>query len=102
AERLLTQAVEKYEKSASKLSAWLWDNVSEGLTCFAFAPEHRRRIRTSNAVERLTREIRRRSRVAVLFPNEASCLRLVTAVVMEISEEWQTGRIYLRLESPPL
>lgn len=101
AERLLVQTVEKYDKSASKLSAWLWDNITEGLTCFAYPPEHRRRIRTSNAVERLTREIRRRSRVAVLFPNEASCLRLVSAVVMEISEEWQTGRIYLRLQSPP-
>ena len=94
----MSQLVEKYASSASRLSAWLWDNVSEGLTCFAFPPEHRRRIRTSNGVERLTREIRRRSRVAVLFPNEASCLRLVTAVLMEISEEWQTGRNYLRLE----
>ena len=99
AERLLAQAVEEYEKSASKLSAWLWDNVSEGLTCFAFPPQHRRRLRTANPVERLHREIRRRSRVVGLFPNEASCLRLVTAVVMEMSEDWQTGRIYLRLDS---
>ena len=43
------------------------------------------------------REIRRRTRVAVLFPNPASCLRLVTAILMEISEEWQTGRTYIRL-----
>ena len=42
-------------------------------------------------VERLNEEIRRRSKVARLFPNEASCLRLVTAVVMEIAEDWQTA-----------
>ena len=58
----------------------------------------RSRLRTANGLERLNREVRRRSRVAVLFPNEASCLRLVTAVVMEISEEWETGRVYLRLD----
>ena len=65
---------------------------------FSFPPDHQRRLRTANGLERLNREVRRRSRVAVLFPNEASCLRLVTAVVMEISEEWETGRVYLRLD----
>ena len=43
-------------------------------------------------------EIKRRTRVATLFPNEASCLRLVTAVVMETSDEWETGRIYLTMD----
>ena len=50
-------------------------------------------------IERLNREIRRRTRVASLFPNAASCLRLVTAVVMEISEDWQTGKRYIKWES---
>ena len=98
AERLLTQLVEKYADSAPKLAAWAEKNLPEGLTVFSLPPSHWRRLRTSNSVERLNREIRRRSRVATLFPNEASCLRLVTAVIMEISEEWQTGRIYLRLD----
>ncbi|TAH47058.1 MAG: hypothetical protein EYC71_02215 [Gammaproteobacteria bacterium] len=52
-------------------------------------------MRTTNALERVNKEIKRRTRVATLFPNEASCERLVTAVAMEISEEWVTGRIYL-------
>ena len=73
-------------------------NIPEGLTVFAFPSAHRRRIRTANGLERLNREVRRRSRVAVLFPNEASCLRLVTAVLMEISDEWETSRTYLRLD----
>jgi putative transposase len=53
-------------------------------------------------LERLSREIKRRTRVATLFPNPASCLRLVTAVVMEISEEWQTGKRYLSFEESDL
>ena len=50
-------------------------------------------------LERLNREINRRTRVATLFPNEASLLRLVSAVLAEISEEWETGRVYLTLEN---
>ena len=74
-------------------------NIPEGLTVFDFPPAHQRRLRTANGLGRLNREVRRRSRVAVLFPNEGSCLRLVTAIVMEISEEWETGRTYMRLDS---
>ncbi len=58
-----------------------------------------RKERTTNGLERLNREIRRRTRVAPFFPNEASCLRLVTAVVMEISEDWLTGKRYIKWES---
>ncbi len=73
------------------------DNIPEGLTAFAFDERLRRRLRTSNVVERLNRELKRRTRVATLFPNEASLLRLVSAVLVEISYEWETGRIYLRM-----
>ncbi len=66
---------------------------------FAFPQKHRQLIRTTNGLERLNREIRRRTGVASLLPNDASCLRLVTAVVMEISEDWQTGRRYIKWES---
>jgi transposase-like protein len=58
----------------------------------------RRRLRSTNMVERLNREIKRRTRVASLFPNEASLLRLVSAILMETSEEWETSRKYLTLE----
>jgi transposase-like protein len=98
AESLLNRLVQKYEKKAPRLANWMETNIPEGLTVFGFPVTHRRRLRTINGLERLTREIRRRSRVAVLFPNESSCLRLATAIVMEISEEWETGRIYLRLD----
>ena len=98
AEMLLAQMVQKYSPKASKLANWMEANIPEGFTIFAFPAAHQRRLRTANGLERLNREVRRRSRVAVLFPNEASCLRLVTAIVMEISDDWETGRIYLRLD----
>ena len=91
AEHLLGKFLERYRKKAPKLATWAEENLPEGFTVFSFPPTHRRRLRTTNLVERLNEEIRRRTRVARLFPNEASCLRLVTAVVMEIAEDWQTA-----------
>lgn len=73
-------------------------NIPEGLTVFTFPAEYRRRLRSANGLERLNREIRRRTRGATLFPSEASCLRLITAIVLEISEEWETSRVYLALD----
>lgn len=73
--------------------------MPEGLTVFALPAEHRRRLRTSNPLERLNEEIKRRTRVATLFPNEASLLRLVTAILQETREDWETGKIYLNLET---
>jgi transposase-like protein len=58
---------------------------------FELPPSHRRRLRTTNLLERVNEEIKRRTRVARLFPNEASCLRLVSAILMEISDDWQTA-----------
>jgi putative transposase len=99
ANRLLEMMVKKYLATAPKLTAWLESNVPEGLTVFDFPAEHRRRLRTNNALERLNREIKRRTRVATLFPNEASLLRLATAVLMETDEEWQTEKRYLSKEN---
>jgi len=99
ADRRLQCAVQKYASSAPKLSTWLEANVPESLSVFALPRLHRRRTRTTNMLERLSKEIKRRTRVATLFPNESSLLRLVTAVLMEISEEWETEKMYLRMET---
>jgi transposase-like protein len=99
ADRLLQLTAKKYEKTAPKLAAWMSENVPESLTVFAFPEAHRRRLRTSNMLERTNKEIKRRTRVATLFPNETSLLRLVSAVLMEISEEWETEKLYLRMEN---
>jgi putative transposase len=66
--------------------------VPEGLTVFAVPRSHRQRLRTSNMLERLNEESKRRTREAGLFPNDASLLRLVSAVLMEVSEDWETNR----------
>ena len=98
AKRLLELFIARYTKSAPKLAEWAETALPEGLVVFGFQEAHRRRLRTTNVLERLNKEIKRRTRVATLFPNEASCLRLVSAVAMEISEEWLTGRTYLTIK----
>jgi len=95
AEGRLQKCVEKYSKSSPQLADWIEDNVPEGLAVFALSAKHRRRMRTTNMLERLHEEIKRRTRVARLFPNEASLLRLVSAIEMEISEDWMAGNRYL-------
>ena len=99
AEGYLKQIVVKYADIASELADWMEEAIPEGLTVFDFPESHRRRIRTSNMLERVSQEVKRRTRVVWLFPNQSSCLRLVSAVLMEISENWETGRIYLNIDS---
>ncbi len=98
AKRLLDHFIQRYEATAPKLANWAENALPEGFSVFDLPDHHRKRLRTSNVLERVNKEIKRRTRVATLFPNEASCLRLVTAVVMEISDEWETGRIYLKMD----
>jgi putative transposase len=99
ADRRVKMAVDKYAKSAPKLAQWLDDNLAEGLTVFNLPPSHRRKLRTTNMLERVNKEIKRRTRVATLFPNESSALRLVSAVLAEISDDWETGKRYLNMET---
>lgn len=99
AERLLGRMVDKYTTCALKLAAWLEAHVPEGLTVFALPAKLRRRLRTNNLLERLNRESKRRTRVATLFPNEDSLLRLATAVLMETDEQGQTEKRYLPMKT---
>ena len=98
ADRQLKLAMAKYEKTAPQLSQWMETAIPEGLTVFHFKSSHRRRLRTSNIAERVNREIKRRTKIASIFPNPASCERLVTGVLIEISEEWESGKVYLSME----
>lgn len=98
ADAYLAKIVQKYEKSASRLSTWMATNIPEGLMVYSFPGAFRTLLRTNNCVERLHREVRRRARVVSIFPNQASCLRLVSAILSEISEEWLTGRTYLNFQ----
>lgn len=99
AETFLDRAIQKSEKSVSKLASWLEANIPEGLAVFALPIAHWRLIRTANGLERISREIHRRTRVLGIFPNEAACLRLVNAILMETDDAWRTGRVYISFET---
>jgi transposase-like protein len=98
AKRLLDKYVKKYEKTASKLSRWLEENIPDGFAVFELDKKFRSKMRSTNMIERLNREIKRRTRVCSLFPNEESLLRLVSAILMETSEEWESGNKYMSFD----
>ncbi|WP_425355167.1 transposase [Pelomicrobium methylotrophicum] len=97
AERLLKSALDAWRKAHPKLAEWAESAVPESLTVFDFPASHRVRLRTTNGLERINRELRRRTRVASIFPNPDSCLRLVSALLAELDDEWLTGKVYLTL-----
>lgn len=88
----------RYAKDAPKLSQWLLESIPDGFTVFAFPKEHQKRLRTTNGIERANQEIKRRTRTARIFTNSDSCLRLVSAILMEMAEDWLTGNKYLDMK----
>ena len=98
AEARLKRVVERLGNRASKFCNWLETNFIEGLTFYDFPKKHWRKIRTVNALERVNREQRRRTRVAGLFPSVESCERLVVSIGIRIHEDWATGKKYMDME----
>lgn len=98
AKRLLEVFIEDYREQAPDLVDWAETAVPEGLVVMQMPQRHWRKLRTVNMLERLNKEIKKRTRVASIFPNTSSCLRLVSAVAMEVSDEWESGRSYLRMK----
>jgi putative transposase len=92
------KAFETFKETAPDFVRWLEENLEEGLTVFSFPRQYWKKIRTVNPLERVNEEIRRRTRVVGIFPNRESCVRLISAVLMEIHEGWITGRIYVNFE----
>ena len=98
AERLMRQTIEFWATDSPKLAQWAEENLPDGFAAFDVPLGQRVRLRTTNGLERINREIKRRTRVASIFPNTASCLRLVSALLAECDEDWMTGKIYLNLK----
>ena len=93
---IASSVAEKWRKKGNeKVAEHIEEHIEECLACLPFPESHRRRIRTTNGLERLNQEIKRRTRVVRIFPNPEACLRLVSALAVEQSEEWLTGRRYL-------
>ncbi|MGI6706638.1 MAG: IS256 family transposase [Clostridia bacterium] len=98
ARKVRDQIIAKYEAKAPKATDLL-DEAFDDITAVLSLPlRYRKRLRTTNGVERLNEEIRRRERVIRIFPNEASVIRLMGALLMEQDEKWQTGRRYFDME----
>jgi len=95
AELRLKALVDRLSASDPTVADWLEADGPETLSALDFPESHRRHIRSTNGLERLNEEILRRTRVIRIFPNRASCLRMVSALCQEQDEEWVTGRRYL-------
>ncbi|MDA0655675.1 MAG: IS256 family transposase [Proteobacteria bacterium] len=96
----LRRLIESYRDKAAKLAAWLENNIPEGLAVFTLPEHHRRRLRTSNPIERaVQQEIKRRTQKVRVFPNEVSLERLVSAVLVEIDDKWAVAdKAYIKWE----
>ena len=80
-------------------ATWLEENLPQGFTVFTLPAAHQQRTRTSNALERVNQELKRRTRLARVFPNEKSLLRLISALLAETSDDWETGKIHFNMEN---
>lgn len=89
---------ERWRSSHPAIAAHLEEDLEDCLACYHAPAPHRLRVRTTNGLERFNQELKRRTRVVRIFPNRAALLRLVTALAMEQSEEWVSGRRYLDME----
>lgn len=95
ARRLAEGLADEWRSTHPHVAAQIDEHIEECFAIYAFPPAHRVRLRTTNGVERLNEEIKRRTRVVRIFPNREACLRLATALCAEQSEEWVTGKRYL-------
>jgi transposase-like protein len=93
----IRQATAELDKRAPKVARLLEEHGEEILAVYALPEAHRKQMRTTNLLERQNQELKRRTRIVRVFPNEQSCLRLVTALLMETNQEWME-RLYLHME----
>jgi putative transposase len=97
ARKALNEAVEVLGRRAPKAAALLDTCGEEILAVYQLPEAHRKRMRSTNMLERVNQEIKRRTRVIRIFPNEQACVRLVSTLMMELNQEW-LERIYLNME----
>lgn len=94
----LSEVAEQYKDRYPKVAEKITEEAEDTLACFSFPAAHRKRVRTTNSLERFNEEIRRRTRVIRIFPNPEAAVRLISALAIEQTEEWITGRCYLNME----
>jgi len=88
----------KWQGKHAKLCDWVEDNIEETFTFYSLPRQHHKHLKSTNMLERLNEELKRRTRVVRIFPNAESCLRLVRALAAERHEDWLEGTRYLNME----
>jgi transposase-like protein len=92
------QLVEILEHKKPDISRWIDEEIESCLSVYDLPASHRRKMKSTNMLERFNQELKRRSRVIRIFPNDSSCLRVLGTLSMEQSEEWETGHKYLNMD----
>jgi putative transposase len=90
--------LERWSAKYPKLCAWVEESIEETWTFYRSPREHHKHLKSTNLLERLNQELKRRTHVVRIFPNEASCLRLIRALACEQHEEWLDGPLYLDMQ----
>lgn len=98
AQKDLAQWLERWEQKYPKLCEWVEENIGETLTFYQLPLPHHKHLKSTNMLERFNEEIKRRTRVVRIFPNESSCLRLIRALAAETHEDWLEASRYLNME----
>jgi putative transposase len=88
----------KWQSKYAKLCNWVEDNIEETFTFYRLPPVHHKHMKSTNMLERLNEEIKRRTNVVRIFPNAQSCLRLVLALAVETHENWIEATRYLNMD----
>jgi putative transposase len=88
----------KWQGKYPKLTDWVEENIEETLTFYRLPLTHHKHLKSTNMLERLNEEIKRRTYVVRIFPNSESCLRLIRALAVEIHEDWLEAHRYLNME----
>jgi putative transposase len=99
ARRDLTAWLAKWQGKYPKLCEWVENNIEETFTFYRLPKEHHKHLKSTNVLERLNQELKRRTQVIRIFPNEASALRLLRALAVEIHEGWLESPRYLNMEA---
>jgi putative transposase len=98
AQKDLAQWLERWGKKYPKLCEWVEENIGETLTFYRLPLQHHKHMKSTNMLERFNEEIKRRTRVVRIFPNGASCLRLIRALAVETHEDWLEASRYLNMD----
>jgi putative transposase len=98
ARRDLAAWLAKWSGKYAKLTGWVEENIDETLTFYRLPRQHHKHLKSTNMLERLNEEIKRRTHVVRIFPNAQSCLRLVRALAVETHENWLEQHRYLNMD----